>query len=375
MRIIELAGIGPAPFGCMVLADMGADIVRIDRAGAVRGAEHWTRPSFDVLARGRRSVALDLKQPDGVAVARKLIADADALVEGFRPGVAERLGIGPDECLADNPRLVYARMTGYGQDGPNASLPGHDIDYIALAGALEPIGRAGEPPMPPLNLIGDFGGGGMLLAFGVVCGVLEARTSGKGQVLDVAMVDGAALLMTMMHGLAGMGAWNPQRGTNMLDTGAPYYDVYECADGEYVAVGAIEPQFYAALLDLLGLERSEWEPQDDRSTWPERKRRLAEVFRAKPRDEWCALLEHSDACVAPVLSMADAPAHPHAAARMSFVDVGGMTLPAPAPRFGRTPGGVASPPAHPGQHSDEVLAAAGYSTDQIASLRASGAVA
>ena len=369
VRIIEFAGLGPAPFGCMVLADMGAEVIRIERVGSP------ARYAGDVLARGRKSVAVDLKQADGAAIARRLIRDADVVVEGFRPGVVERLGVGPDDCMADNPRLVYARMTGYGQEGPMASVVGHDINYISLAGALEPIGRAGEAPVPPLNLLGDFGGGGMMLAFGVVCALFEAKESGQGQVIDVAMVDGASLLMSMIHGWRARGDWLPERGTNELDTGAPYYDVYECADGKYLSVGAIEPQFYATLRDLVGLDGQEWEPQDERGAWPARQERLAEVFRAKPRDEWCALLERSDACVAPVLSMTEAPHHPHAVARQAFVDVGGVTVPAPAPRFGRTPGAPGVLPSHPGQHTDEILAAAGCSADEIAALRAAGAVA
>ena len=333
------------------------------------------RPPGDLLARGRRSIGVDLKSPEGVEVVLALVETADALIEGFRPGVTERLGIGPDECLARNPRLVYGRMTGWGQDGPYASTAGHDINYIALAGALDPIGRAGGPPTPPLNLVGDFGGGGMMLAFGVACGIIEARTSGEGQVIDAAMVDGAASLMTMTHGFRAMGVWNDERGTNMLDTGAHFYDVYETADGRYVSIGSIEPQFYAELLRLTGLEGEELPWQLDRAHWPAMKERLADIFRSKTRDEWCALMEGTDVCFAPVLSIPEAVAHPHNVARGTFVEVAGVPQPGPAPRFARTPADVPSPPAHPGQHTDDVLARAGFDADRIAKLRASGAVA
>jgi alpha-methylacyl-CoA racemase len=374
ITVIEIAGIGPGPFCGMLLADMGADVIRIDRAGAVQGGDP-ERPPADLLARGRRSVGVDLKKPEGVEVVLSLVERADALFEGFRPGVAERLGIGPDACLDRNPRLVYGRMTGWGQDGPYAPAAGHDINYIALAGALEPIGRRGQPPVPPLNLVGDFGGGGMYLAFGIACGIVEAQRSGRGQVIDAAMVDGAASLMTMFHSLRAVGIWNDERGTNMLDSGAHYYDVYETADGRYVSVGSIEPQFYAELLRLTGLEGEDLPRQQDRTHWPEMKERLAAVFRSRTRDEWCEVMEGTDVCFAPVLSIPEAVEHPHNVARGTFVEVADIVQPGPAPRFSRTPGGIRRPPAHPGQHTDEVLGDAGFDADRVAKLRAAGAVA
>jgi alpha-methylacyl-CoA racemase len=373
VKVIELAGIGPGPFTAMALSDMGADVIRVDRSVAAKGGDP-DDPPRDVLTRGRRSVALDLKHPDGVETLLRLVDGADALIEGFRPGVTERLGFGPDVCLARNPRLVYGRMTGWGQEGPYSQASGHDINYIALAGALGPIGRAGEAPVPPLNLVGDFGGGGMLLAFGVACALVEAKTSGQGQVVDAAMVDGAALLMTFIHGLKAMGVWDSStRGVNLLDTGAPFYDVYECADGEYVALGSIEPQFYAELVRLSGIEHEAG--QMDRSAWPQLRDELTRVMKSKTRDEWCEVMEATDVCFAPVLSMDEAPDHPHNVHRQTFVEVAGVPQPNAAPRFSRTPGGIAGPPAHAGQHTDEVLAEAGFSEDEIAGLRASGAVA
>ncbi|HEX2577595.1 MAG TPA: CaiB/BaiF CoA-transferase family protein [Aquihabitans sp.] len=374
IKIIEIAGIGPGPYGAMLLADLGADVVRIDRAGNVTGGDPATPPG-DLLARGRRSVGVDLKHPDGVATVLELVAGADALVEGFRPGVMERLGLGPDVCLARRPELVYARMTGWGQDGPYASSAGHDINYIALAGALEPLGRAGEQPTPPINLVGDFGGGGMMLAFGVCAALLEARSSGQGQVIDAAMVDGAASLMTMTWSFREMGMWQDERGTNMLDTGAHFYDTYETSDGRYVSIGSIEPQFYRELLRLTGLEGAELPAQHDRSQWPAMKERLAEVFRAKTSAEWCELMEGTDVCFAPVLPMAEAPHHPHLAERGTFTEVAGVTQPAPAPRFSRTPGSIERPPPHAGQHTDEVLGSWGLPAERIEALRASGAIA
>jgi alpha-methylacyl-CoA racemase len=374
LKIIEIAGIGPGPFCAFMLADMGADVVRVDRAQAVRGGDAAT-PPVDVLNRGRRSIGVDLKSPEGVEVVLSLVERADALFEPFRPGVAERLGIGPDVCLERNPSLVYGRMTGWGQDGPYAQAAGHDINYIALAGALWPIGRRGGAPVPPLNLVGDFGGGGMLLAYGLVCGLLEAQRSGKGQVVDAAMVDGAACLMMMFHAFRAMGIWEDARGVNILDTGAPFYDVYECADGEYVSIGSIEPQFYAELLRLTGLEGEELPWQHDKSQWPAMKERMAEVFRAKTRDEWCELMEGSDVCFAPVLSLAEAPLHPHNVHRETFVEREGVVQPAPAPRFSRTPGAIQRPPAHAGQHTDEVLGEwLGLDGDGVGKLRATGAV-
>jgi alpha-methylacyl-CoA racemase len=372
-KVVELQGIGPGPFCGMVLADLGAEVVRVDRSANVRDNAP-ARPPLDILGRGRRSIAVDLKDPEGVEVVLRLVAESDALIEGFRPGVMERLGLGPDVCLERNPRLVYGRMTGWGQEGPYAQMAGHDINYIALAGALAHIGRPGEVPVPPLNLVGDFGGGGMLLAVGVMAGLLETAKSGKGQVVDAAMVDGAALLMASFHGLASIGRLYP-RGTNRLDGGAHYYDAYECADGEYVSIGSIEPQFYAELRELAGLSEEEWDHQDDRGRWPEFKERVAAIFRSKTRDEWCAIMEGSDVCFAPVLTIPEAWEHPHNVERGSFVDVAGIRQPAPAPRFSRTPGEVDAPPAHPGQHTDEVLAEVlGLDADAIGALRTRGAV-
>ena len=374
IRVIEIAGIGPGPFCAMMLADMGADVVRIDRASAARGGDP-DRPPLDLLNRGRRSVGIDLKSPEGVETVLALVEGADALLEGFRPGVAERLGIGPDDCLARNPRLVYGRMTGWGQEGPYASAAGHDLNYIALAGALHGIGRQGEAPVPPLNLVGDFGGGGMYLAFGMVCALLEARDSGQGQVVDAAMVDGAASLMTAFFGMAASGFWSEERGTNMLDTGAHFYNVYETADGRYISLGPIEPQFYAELRERLGLHGGEWDHQMDRSRWPELKEKLAALVAQRTRDEWCELLEGTDTCFAPVLSLAEAPEHAHNRERGTFAEVAGAVQPGPAPRFSRTPGAIRRPPPHSGQHTDEILGELGLHADAIASLRASGAVA
>jgi len=374
ITVIELAGIGPGPFCGMMLADLGADVIRVDRAQSVQGGDP-DRPPADLLARGRRSIGVDLKSPDGVEVVLSLVERADALFEGFRPGVTERLGLGPDECLARNPRLVYGRMTGWGQDGPYAATAGHDINYISLAGALDPIGRRGQAPVPPLNLVGDFGGGGLLLAFGIVAGLLEARTSGQGQVIDAAMVDGAAALMTMTHSLRAMGIWNDERGTNMLDTGAHFYDVYETADGGYISIGSIEPQFYAELLRLTGLEDEALPGQYDRAQWPALKERVAAVFRTKTRDEWCEIMEGTDVCFAPVLTIPEAVAHPHNVHRGTFVEVAGIPQPGPAPRFSRTEAAIARPPAHAGQHTEEILAEAGLDADRIAKLRETGAIA
>jgi alpha-methylacyl-CoA racemase len=373
VRIVELAGIGPGPFCAMVLADMGADIIKVDRAGSVREPSSEASPML--WDRGRRSIGVDLKHPDGVNTVLRLVEQADVLIEGFRPGVTERLGLGPDECLGRNPRLVYGRMTGWGQDGPYASAAGHDINYIALAGALDAIGRRGEAPVPPLNLVGDFGGGGMLLALGVCAALVEAARSGQGQVVDAAMVDGAALLTTMFHAFRAMGTWRDERGTNMLDSGAPFYDVYETADHKYVSIGSIEPQFYAELLRLSGLgDDPALAVQMDMGRWPELKDKVAAVFRTKTRDDWCTLMEHTDVCFAPVLSFAEAPQHPHNRARGTFTEIAGHVQPAPAPRFSRTPGAVQRPPAWPGQDTDEALAAWGFSDDEIGKLREAGAI-
>lgn len=370
-RIIELAGIGPGPMGAMMLGDLGADVIRIDRPHPA--ADAGIPPRFRVHERSRRSLVVDLQHPDGVGVVLRLAAHADALIDPFRPGVAERLGVGPDACLAANERLVYARITGWGQDGPLAAAAGHDINYIALTGVLHAMGRAGQPPVPPLNLIGDYGGGGMLLALGIVCGLLEASRSGKGQVVDAAMIDGAALLFGLIFGWHAAGGWTDRRGVNLLDSGAPFYDVYETRDGKYVSVGALEPRFYRVLLDKLGLASEEL-PQLDERRWTAAKERLAEIFRTKTRDEWCEILEGTDACFAPVLSIAEAPLHRHARARGAYVDVDGVMQPAPAPRFSRTPGSARPGAARPGIHGDEVLAECGFAPDEIAALRRTGVV-
>ncbi|MEZ5169206.1 MAG: CaiB/BaiF CoA-transferase family protein [Acidimicrobiia bacterium] len=372
IRIVELTGIGPGPFAAMMLADMGAEVLRVDRAQLVRDDFSGSNP--ELLFRGRRSVGVDLKNPDGVETVLRLVESADALIEGFRPGVAERLGVGPDECAARNPRLVYGRMTGWGQEGPLATAAGHDINYIALGGALAHIGRPGEKPVPPLNLVGDFGGGGMLLAFGVVCGVLEAGRSGKGQVVDAAMVDGTATLMTLIQGLQGIGMWSDERGTNMLDTGLPYYDTYETADGKYVSIGSLEPQFYAELLEKTGLTGEGFEAQDDPALRPRLRERLTEVFLTKTRDEWCETLEGSDVCFAPVLTMSEAAEHPHAKARGTYMEIDGFVQPSPAPRFGRTTPAAPTAPVWPGENTDEALTDWGFDASDISALRESGAV-
>ena len=373
VRVVEIAGIGPGPFAGMMLADMGADVVRVDRAGPVGPSALATK---DVLARGRRSIGVDLKNPHGVETVLSLVENADALIEGFRPGVTERLGIGPDVCLARNPRLVYGRMTGWGQDGPMAQMAGHDMNYIAIAGALGAIGRPDERPQPPLNLVGDFGGGGMLLAFGIVCGVVEARTSGKGQVVDAAMVDGTAVLTAFIHGMMAMGGWADQRGVNMLDSGAHFYEVYECADGRFLSVGAIEPQFYAVLLEKTGLaEDPEFARQHDKSQWPHLKERLAGIIATRTRDEWAEIFDGTDGCVAPILSLGEAPSHPHNVARSTFVERDGVVQPAPAPRFSRTSAEIQRSPSYPGQHTDEVLADWGVADQaRTAELRSGGAI-
>jgi alpha-methylacyl-CoA racemase len=374
-RVVELAGIGPGPFAAMMLADMGAEVIRVERAGAVAGPAPDTA-HVDLLRRNRRNIAIDLKHPDGVGVLLDLVAGADALIEGFRPGVMERLGAGPDVCLARNPKLVFGRMTGWGQEGPYAPAAGHDINYISLAGALAHFGRAGQPPTPPINMVGDFGGGGMLLAFGVVCGLLEAQRSGAGQVIDAAMVDGSAVLMTMIWTLHNAGRYDTtRRGANMLDTGAHFYDAYECSDGEFISIGSIEPQFYAELLRLTGLaEDEQFARQHDAAAWPELKVRLAELFRTRTRDEWCAVMEHTDVCFAPVLRLDEAALHPHNIARATFVDAFGAMQPAPAPRFSRTVPELSLPPAHDGQHTRAVLDDWGIDAERIADLLASGAV-
>jgi alpha-methylacyl-CoA racemase len=370
---VELAGIGPGPYTCMLLADAGADVLRVDRLIPDRPPPP-PGPHWDLLNRSRRSVAVNLKDPDGVALVLDLIAGADALVEGWRPGVAERLGIGPDECAARNPRLVYGRMTGWGQDGPLAQSAGHDIDYIAVAGVLWSIGREGERPVPPLNLVGDFGGGGMLLAFGLVAAILEARQSGRGQVVDAAMVDGAASLMTMTHAFHQGGLWSDDRGVNMLDTGAPFYEVYETSDGKWFAVGAIERQFYAELIRLTRLDQEDLPDQMDRSQWPAMKKRFTEVFGSKTRQEWTEIFAGTDGCGAPVLSPWEAHEHPHNVHRGTFVEVDGVIQPGPAPRFSRTPGAVSRPASPPGRDTDEALKDWGIDDARVETLRQSGAV-
>ena len=375
IRVIELQGIGPGPFCGMMLSDMGAEVIRIDRAGNVSGGDSQA-PPIDGLARGRSSIAIDLKNSDGVEVVLRLVETADALIEGFRPGVMERLGIGPEDCLARNPKLVFGRMTGWGQEGPYAMAAGHDINYIALAGALEPIGRNGEAPLPPLNLVGDFGGGGMLLAFGVACGIVEAQRSGQGQVVDAAMVDGAASLMAMFHSMRALGLWNDERGTNLLDTGSHFYDVYECADERYISIGSIEPQFYAELMRLTELDGDDdFAAQMTRSSWPELKERISAVFKTRTRDEWCEIMDATDVCFAPVLTLAEAPQHPHNQHREVFTKLAGVVQPNPSPRFSRTEATIQSPPAHPGQHTDEVLRSVGFDPDDIVQRRDTGAVA
>lgn len=377
VKVVELASIGPGPFAAMLLADLGADVVRVDRPGAVRPGT--TVNPTDTMGRGRRSVAVDLKSTEGVEVVLRLVASADVLIEGLRPGVTERLGVGPDDCWARNPKLVYGRMTGWGQSGPYASSAGHDINYAALSGSLSLIGRQGEPPVPPVNFLADFGGGAMVLAFGVVAALLDAAKSGKGQVVDAAMVDGAALLSTMIWGFAAAGAWG-ERGANLLDTGAWFYETYECADGGYISVGPLEPEFYAELLRLTGLDDDvdgggPLPDQYDQAAWAPMKYRMAALVRTKTRDEWCELLEHTDACFAPVLTMTDAPQHPHNRARGTFIDVGGVIQPGPAPRFSRTVSAVPLPAAAPGAQTDSVLAELGFSTAEVSALRDAGAVA
>lgn len=368
MRIIEIEGLGPAPFCGMMFADMGAEVISVSRKSD--GADRSTQ----ISERGKHSIALNLKSAEGVAALLKLCETADALIEGFRPGVAERLGIGPDDCMARNPKLVYGRMTGWGQTGPLANTAGHDMNYISLSGALHAIGRAGEKPVPPLNLVGDFGGGGMFLAFGVMCAIWEASRSGKGQVVDVSMVEGSAALMHMMYSFKAMGVWEDERESNMLDGAAHYYDTYETSDGKYVSIGSIEPQFYALLIELAGLDKETFAPQNDRSQWPVLKDKLAAVIKTKTRDEWCDIMEGTDVCFAPVLSMSEAPNHPQNRARESFIEVGGVVQHAPAPKFSRTAPAKPQVPSAAGSDTDAILKSAGYSDSELAALRASGAL-
>ncbi len=375
IRIIELAALGPAPMGTMILADLGAEVVRIERklAPGAKPASELFDPAIDILNRNRRVVTLDLKKPEGLAAARQLIATADGLIEGYRPGVMERLGLGPDDCLAANPRLVYGRMTGWGQTGPLASTAGHDINYLSLSGALHAIGEPGGKPVVPLNLVADCGGGAMLLVVGMLAALLEARGSGQGQVVDAAMTDSSALLMTMMYTLKAMGQWSQQRGSNLLDGGAHFYDTYRCADGKYVSIGPIEPQFYALFLQKAGITDPDFAHQWDRARWPELKARVAAHLATRPRDEWCELFAGSDACVAPVLDMDEAPKHPHNQARGTFIEVGGVIQPAPAPRFSRSTPARPNAPV-PGVTDEGALADWGFSPAAIEALKAAGAI-
>jgi alpha-methylacyl-CoA racemase len=366
IRIVEFAGIGPGPFTAMLLSDMGADIVRIDRKGGRSPAK------TEVTFRGRSAIALDIKKPEAVEAALKLIEQADALIEGFRPGVMERNGLGPEVCLKRNPRLVYGRMTGWGQTGPLAMAAGHDINYIALTGALHAIGNAKGKPVPPLNLVGDFGGGALYHAFGIVCGLLEAKKSGKGQVIDTAMTDGASSLMAMFYGMTAMGAWKDERGQNLLDSGAQFYDTYETKDGKYIALGSIEPQFYKELIERANLTDPAFQAQMDRAQWPSLKEKLAAVIKTKTRDEWDAAMLGSDVCYAPVLTISEAPKHPHNVARQTFIEVDGIVQPAPAPRFSRTVPEVTSGPK--GADNAASLKAWGFSDADVAKLTAAGAI-
>ena len=371
LKILEFEAIGPGPFCGMMLADMGADVLLVDRPDDPRlgfGRDRW----FDVMMRGRRSATLDLKSKSGVEAALELAAKADAIIEGFRPGVMERLGLGPDVLLKKNPRLVYGRMTGWGQDGPLAARAGHDINYIALTGVLHAIGRAGSAPVPPLNLVGDFGGGGMLLAFGIACGLVEAQRSGKGQVVDAAMVDGASLLATMFSGMMAGKRWNETRGDNVLDTGAPWYDAYQTKDGKYVAIGSIEPKFYEELLLRLELENGNLPAQHDRKGWPALRKIFAEKFLERTRDDWCKVFDGSDACFAPVLTFSEAQAHPHNVARNTYTRSGKVDQPAPAPRFSRTPGAIRRAPPERGEGGKQALADWGFSENEISSLKEKG---
>jgi len=370
IKIVEFAGIGPGPFAAMMLADMGAEIVRLDRKGAT------PPPNIDKQAmhRGRRSIALDLKTPEGKEAALRMVEGADAIIEGFRPGVMERLGLGPEDCLTRNPALVYGRMTGWGQEGPLSQGAGHDINYIALSGALWCMGEPDRDPMPPLNLVGDFGGGGMMLALGLACALIEAKTSGKGQVVDAAMSDGSAALMTIIYAYRDMGRWIARRGYNHLDGGAPFYGTYKCADGKWICIASIEPQFYAELLERLGLTEADVGDRDDREDWPRQTQLFADIFAGKTRDEWCELMDGTDVCFSPVLDLDEAPDYAHNKARGTFVEIDGMIQPAPAPRFSRTQSEIQGPPPLPGQHNDEALADWGFSGEEIAALKAAGAV-
>ena len=370
IKIIEMAGIGPGPFCGMVLADLGAEVIRIDRASAA-----GTGSREEPANRGKKSIAVDLKSEKGVEIVLKLVENSHAIFEGFRPGVMERLGLGPEICQARNEKIVYGRMTGWGQTGPLANAAGHDINYIALSGALAAIGRDDSPPVPPLNLIGDFGGGGMLLALGLVSALLESKSSGKGQVVDAAMTDGSSLLMTMMYSMHQSGFWNLERQTNLLDGAAHFYDTYKCKDGKFISLGSIEPQFYALLCEKAELSQAEFGEQMKRETWKSKKERLCEIFLNKTRDEWCDLMEGTDVCFAPVLDMSEAPKHPHNIARKTFIELEGVIQPAPAPRFNRTENEITLPPAIAGEHSKEVLHSLGLEEEEIENLFEIGAIA
>ncbi|MED5263184.1 MAG: CaiB/BaiF CoA-transferase family protein [Myxococcota bacterium] len=371
IKMIEIVGIGPCPFAAMMLSDLGAEILRVDRAGAKAFA--YADPKMDFLARGRKSIEVDLKSESGRGLLLELVERSDVLLEGFRPGVMERLGVGPEPCLERNPGLVYGRMTGWGQAGPMAKTPGHDINYIALAGVLGAVGRAGAPPTPPLNLVGDFGGGGMLLAYGVLAALLERGRSGLGQVVDAAMVDGAALLMAPLYGAEAVGGWGP-RGTNLLDSGAPFYDAYETADGEWISIGSLEPQFFAELLKKLDLDAGDRPHQMDPSGWPALRDELTATFRSKTRAEWEAILGDAEVCFAPVLSMREAIDHPHNRERRTFVEVDELAQPAPAPRFSRTPPDLPESAVAPGEGGIEALESWGFDAEAIAGFRESGAL-
>ncbi|MEE9557576.1 MAG: CaiB/BaiF CoA-transferase family protein [Candidatus Adiutricales bacterium] len=371
VRLIEIAGIGPGPFCAMMLSDMGAEIVRVERKGITADP---AAVKYQILNRGRKSLGIDLKKPEGMETLLKMAGQADGLFEGFRPGVMERLGLGPEQCLNINPKLVYGRMTGWGQEGPLALAAGHDINYISLSGALHCIGPVGEKPVPPLNLVGDFGGGGMLLAFGMVCALLEAQKSGLGQVVDAAMVDGSASLMAMFYGTRAAGAWHDQRGKNLLDSGSHFYNSYETLDGKWISVGSIEPQFYALLLEKSGVSDPEFKSQMDQSKWPRFKDKMTEIFKSRTRDEWCRIMEGTDVCFAPVLTMDEALLNEHNLARKTFVEVDGVPQPAPAPRFNRTRPEVQMPPPVPGKDSESVLAGWGFSPEEINNLKTAEAI-
>jgi len=367
LKIVEFAGIGPGPFCGMLLSDLGADVVRVDRKGSGRASP------ADVTSRGRRSVALDLKSSDVIEAVLKLLESADGLIEGFRPGVMERLGLGPDVVLARNPKLVFGRMTGWGQTGPYAKAAGHDMNYIAITGALHAIGTE-DKPIPPLNLVGDFGGGALYLAFGLMAGIISARETGKGQVIDCAMSDGAASLMAMFYGFKGAGIWKDERRSNLLDGGAHFYDTYQCADGKWISIGSIEPQFYALLLEKTGITDPEFANQMDRSAWPSLKAKLQDVLRTKTQAEWCAIMDATDICFAPVLDLEEAPRHAHNVARETFITVEGVVQPAPAPRFSATPGAIQGPPPKIGAHNDEALTDWGFTAAEVAALKEKGAL-